>query len=61
MNDKIIVKIDKCYDIAHGNHYYAHIPSMAGLGETGTTDEEAFDELMKSLRVKIIYDSELIF
>lgn len=37
--------------------YIAFIEQMPGLIETGKTKEEAFNELMISLRVKIIYDS----
>lgn len=39
--------------------WYASIPQMKGVGESGVTQQEAFDELMISLRTKIIFDSNL--
>ena len=39
--------------------WYASIPQLKGVGESGASKEDAFRELMISLAVKIAYDSKL--
>lgn len=41
--------------------WYVHIPAMIGMGESGKTKKEAFEELMISLKVKIMYDNQITF
>ncbi len=62
MDNKIIVKIEN-YGCANSSmdQYYAHMPQFKGLGESGGSAKEAFDELMISLRVKIMYENGLEF
>lgn len=55
---KVIVGIDE-HEVSEGVNYYAHIPDMPGLGESGKTKLEAFNELMLSLKVKIAYDNDI--
>lgn len=40
-------------------NWIAWIDEMPGMVESGFTEQSAFDQLMISLRVKIIYDSNL--
>ncbi len=41
------------------NGWYASIPTMAGMGKSASTKEDAFRELMICLAVKVAYDSDL--
>ena len=55
----LIVEISEWPINADGYQFYAEIPSMPGLGESGKTRKEAFNELMISLKVLIAYNSKL--
>ena len=66
---KIIAKFQDCYD-GYGDKQEPPIPESdrwlawfepfpKGMTVTGKTKQEAFDQLMISLRVKILYDSKL--
>lgn len=63
---ELIAVIDEssCYMDEEGKSkeiYIASIPQMPGLVESGETKEEAFYQLMISLKVKILFDSGLQF
>lgn len=59
--ENIIVKITEWPNNGEGYQYYAEMPQYPGLGESGRSAKEAFDELIKSLTVKIMFDNELDF
>lgn len=53
----LIAKVQKFEE----GHYLAFIEGMPGMVTESTSAKEAFDELMLSLKVKILYDSGLIY
>lgn len=58
---KIEVKTTKFKESDQKEYWYAEIPEMPGLGESGNSEAEAFNELMISLKVKIAFDNNISF
>ena len=59
--DNLIVEITEWPENNDGYKFYAEMPQFPGMGESGKTAKQAFDELMISLSVKIAFDNKLIF
>lgn len=57
--EKLTVEISHWPNNSEGYKYYAKIPDMTGMGESGNTKLEAFEELMISLKVKIAFDNNI--
>ena len=61
--ERPIVKIEyfqhppDCENCEDMPEWYCSIPSIKGIGESGMTKEEAFNQCMKSLIVLIMYES----
>lgn len=55
----IIIEPQTIAEDTEGYIAYFSDPNFKGLVETGLTKQEAFNELMVSLRVKLAYDNGL--
>lgn len=59
--EDIIVQITEWPENVNEYRFYAEMPQFPGMGESGKTAKEAFEELMISLKVKIAYDNKIEF
>lgn len=47
---------ENCEDMPE---YYASLPELKGMGESAKSAQDAFDQLILSLKVKLIYENKL--